>query len=462
MDTSPDSTREYAKLFAEKRDKILADYFEFLSIPTISAQAEYKESIQKGAHWVQRYLNDSGFRTEIWETSGHPTVFGEWNGAPGKPTVLFYGHYDVQPVDPVQNWSSPPFTPTVRDGKVFARGAQDNKGQIFYTLAAIRELLRSRGTLPLNVKFVIEGEEEIGSPGLGKIAAEKSKLLAADHIAVVDVETKGENTPSIVLGVRGLVAFTIEAYGPSMDLHSGTYGGLVYNPARAIAEIVASLHTDSGRVAIPGFYDRVRELSEADKKLLDLEFDSAEFERFIGVPPLGGEQDQAPLIRSWLRPTAEVNGLYGGYSGGGSKTVIPQRAGAKLTFRLVADQNPQEIAELVRSFIQKRTPKGVKLDITFHEGAGQPLRTSAESVVSKAAFQTYSELFGKPCRAVLTGGSIPVVTALAQAAKGEVVLIGQGLDSDRIHAPDENFGLNRFERGFLTICRFSELLGQSK
>lgn len=438
----------------------LPEFLQFLSIQSVSAEAEYKPEIERCAHWLKEAIEKIGLSCEIWPTNGHPVVFAEWNKAGAdKPTLLIYNHYDVQPVAPLEEWLSPPFEPAIRDGNVYARGAQDNKGQCFYVLEALKLLFEKNGSLPLNIKLCIEGEEECGSGSLSEILEARKEQLKADYLAIVDLDIKGPSQPTLTLGIRGIATMDVEVVGSDVDLHSGQHGGIAYNPIHALVETLAKLRDANGKVTVPGFYDEVTELSSEDREQLSLSFDSTEYKSSYGANPGGGEKDLSPLERNWLRPTIEINGIYGGYSGSGFKTVIPAKAGAKVSCRLVGDQEPQVIAKRVATFIQENAPESILLKVKVHEGGGKAVNAQASSTVAKAFSQAFEEVFAKPCEFVYSGGSIPIVTELALASGGQTVLVGVGLATDRIHAPNEHFGIDRLEKGALVMARAIELLG---
>lgn len=446
--------------FAAERQAILDDYFTFLRFASISSESAYVPQMLACATWVRDYLAGSGFDTQLWPTQGgHPTVFAADMGAGnGAPTLLLYGHYDVQPVDPLELWQSPPFEPEIRDGNVYARGAEDNKGQCFYTLLALRTLRKLHGRLPINVKVLIEGEEECGSRNLPTLLVEKRSYLAADALAVVDMGLPAADVPAVTLGCRGLVALEVEVSGSSTDLHSGTHGGVVYNANHALVELLASLRDSRGAIAIPGFYDDVVDVSDEVRNRLYLHFDADRYRKTFGAEASGGEQGLPPLERACLRPTIEVNGLSGGYTGSGVKTVIPAKAHAKLSCRLVPNQEPQRTASRVADFLRARAPHGITVDVRVVPGGGAAVRADADSAVVRAFSSAYTELFEAPCQYVFEGGSIPIIPDLARACGGDVVLLGLGLNDDNIHAPNEHFSLDRLEKGFLLIARAVELL----
>jgi acetylornithine deacetylase/succinyl-diaminopimelate desuccinylase-like protein len=449
---------ELKEKYEKNENETLKDFFTFLKFQSVSSEPEFKKETTDCAKWLQNYLKSIQFETEMWETAGHPVLYAE-NLKAGKnyPTLLIYNHYDVQPVDPLELWNSPPFEPEIRDGEIYARGAQDNKGQCFYTIQALKYLLKPDGSLPINVKLCIEGEEECGSAGLNSILQEKAEKLKADYLSVVDLGIRSLNHPSITLGIRGIVTMDVEITGALADTHSGSNGGLLYNPNHALVELLGSLRNKEGVIQIPGFYDHVREFSVSDKELICWDFDEAEYAKMFGVIPTGGEVKYLPLERNWLRPTLEINGIAGGYSGSGFKTVIPAKATAKISCRLVPDQDPEIIVKLVHDFLIKQAPKEIQVKVERHHG-GKAAHSNPKSKIVQAFKQSYTEVFEKTTAFVYEGASIPVVTNLSAAANAEVVLVGLGLPDDNIHAPNEHFGKDRLKLGFLTIARAIELL----
>lgn len=409
---------------------------------------------------MRDYLLDMGLEVETWETAGPPVLFASnMEAGPDKPTLLIYNHYDVQPVDPLEEWNSPPFEPTVRDGQVFARGAQDNKGQCFYTMQAVKALLKRDGKLPLNLKWIIEGEEEVGSENLPAILESKKEELKADYVVIVDVGLRSPDSPAVTLGVRGMVTMDFEVESTVTDLHSGSHGGLAYNPNRAIVEMLAKLRDDTGKVVVPGFYDAVVAIPEDELKTLNFDFNEAEYAKVFGAKPTGGEPGYTAIESNLLRPTLEINGVHGGYGGPGFKTVIPAKAFAKISCRIVPDQDPEHIGACIKKYLESIAPEGVRAKVTVLPGNGKASRAPANSPLAKGCAQAYSEVCGKPCSFILEGASIPITPDLEAAAGGDVVLIGYGLGTDQIHAPNEHFGLDRIEKGFLTVGRAIELLG---
>lgn len=452
------SLADLKKIYANEKEEILKDYFTFLRFESIATDPNFRPQVNLCADWVKDYLIKIGMKVEKWETKNAPTLLGNYDGG-GTETLLLYCHYDVQPVDPLNLWTTPPFEPTIREGKVYARGAVDNKGQCFYTLRALKTLLEKEKP-KLKIKFLIEGEEESGSTGLHGLLKEKKKELQADHILIVDAGLEKANTPAICLGVRGLICMEVTLQGSKGDLHSGSYGGIVYNPNRALVELLSSLHDQDGHVTIPGFYDDVRPITEEEKKKYQLTFDLQHFKKHFEAEAIGMEKGLSPLESSWLRPTAEINGVCGGYTGPGFKTVIPAKASAKLSFRLVPDQDPEKIVEHVKKHLEKQVPKGIEIKVEIIPGKGKPFRASPTSKIAKTMSQAYSEVFGGlPCAQILLGGSIPISSELAETAGAEMIFVGVGLPEDQIHAPDEHFSLDRLEQGYLTICRGIMTLG---
>ena len=368
----------------------------------------------------------------------------------------------MQPVDPLEEWLSPPFEPTIRNGEVYARGAQDNKGQCFYVLQALKILMERDGRLPLNVKLYIEGEEECGSNGLAAILPEREQELKADYLAIVDLGIRSPTKPSLTLGIRGIVTMDVEALGSTIDLHSGSHGGLAYNPIHALVETLAKLRDSSGKIAIPGFYAGVDEPNDENTRDLSLDFDEASYESLFGIKATGGERTLKPLERNWLRPTIEINGIHGGYTAAGFKTVIPAKAHAKVSCRLVPGQDPQKTGELVAKFLEYNAPEGVKINVQVHPGGGPSIRSSTSSQAAIAFAEAFAEIYKTPCEFILEGASIPITAKLALASGSELVLLGVGLQTDLIHAPNEHFGNDRLEKGCLMMARGMELLAGRK
>lgn len=442
----------YQDYYKKNQEQITKDYFTFLKFKSISSEPEFAPEVRACANWLNGVIQTCGLQTEIWETSGHPVIFASnLEAGPDKPTLLIYNHYDVQPVDPLEEWESPPFEPTVRGGQVYARGAQDNKGQCFYVIQALKAIYALEKKFPINIKLCIEGEEEFASTGLSKILPSKREELKADYLAIVDLGIKDQNHPALTLGVRGLVTMDLEIEDSNTDLHSGGLGGIVYNPIHALVELLAKLRGADGKILVPHFYDRVEALTPDEKKQLNFDFNENEFQKNFGTTALGGEKAFSPLERAWVRPTIEINGIAGGYAGSGFKTVIPAKAHAKISCRLVPGQDPEKIGELVSRFLKENAPKGMKVSVDLHRGTGKALRSNPNSKAVHAFAKGYEAVYQKPCGFILQGGSIPIVTELAEASTGEPVLLGLGLPGDKIHAPNEHFGLDRLEKGFLIM-----------
>jgi acetylornithine deacetylase/succinyl-diaminopimelate desuccinylase-like protein len=429
------------------------DLFEFLRIPSVSARSEHKDDVARAAQWVHGHLARLGFTTETIATPGHPVVLGEWRKAPpGAPTVLVYGHYDVQPPEPLELWTSPAFTPTLRDGNIYARGSVDDKGQLWLHIAALEAHLAARGTLPVNVIVLAEGEEEVGSENLAPFIERHRERLHCDAVVISDSTMFAPGIPSILSSLRGLAYFEIDVVGPNSDLHSGMYGGAVVNPATALARIIASFHDAEGRIAIPGFYDRVKPFPEGVRAgMKQLPFDEGEFMRHLDVAALGGEAGYTTLEKLWTRPTCEVNGMLSGYTGEGAKTVLPGRSMAKVSCRLVPDQDPATIHALLDAHVQRVKPAGVTATVTALHG-GNPWRADLSGPIYDAASRALESAFGR--RPVITGegGSIPVVGDFERLLKAPVLLVGFGLPGENAHAPDEWISQDNFRRGMRAIA----------
>ena len=439
--------------YLKKNDaRIRGELFDLLRIPSVSARSEHKADMIRTAEWVRDSLKSLGFETGIHQTKGHPIVVGEWRKAAGAPTVLIYGHYDVQPPEPLELWTSPPFEPTIRDGKIFARGSVDDKGQFFLHIKAVEAHLRTRGKLPVNIVFLIEGEEEIGSENLADFVKAKRDLLKADAVVISDSTMYAEGQPSILSSLRGLAYFEINVQGPAGDLHSGMYGGAVVNPATALAKIIATFHDENGRVAIDGFYDSVREWEpEIREQMRELPADDASFLKEVGAPALGGEKGYTTLERLWTRPTCEVNGLLSGYTGEGAKTVLPAHAMAKVSCRLVPDQMPQDIERLVKAHVARVAPKGVTVTCEHLHG-GRAWKAKLNGPIFDAARIALESAFGKAPVITGEGGSIPVVSDFEQILGAPVLLVGFGLPGENAHAPDEWISEENFRLGMRAMA----------
>jgi acetylornithine deacetylase/succinyl-diaminopimelate desuccinylase-like protein len=447
--------------FTSKREEHLEQLKDFLRIPSISALSEHKSDMQKAAEWLKDSFHQAGLENlSIDATEGHPVVYGDWLHAEGKPTILFYGHYDVQPVDPLNLWESGPFDPEVRDNKLYARGASDDKGQVFMHVKAVEALMNENGSLPVNVKFIIEGEEEVGSPNLEKYIEENKEKLAADIIVISDTGMYGPGKPAICYGLRGLAGVQIDVKGAKGDLHSGIYGGGVQNPIHAISEILASFHDEEGTIAVDGFYEAVRPLADEERAAYKaLNFDEDALKQEIGVDELFGEKSYSYLERTWTRPTLEVNGVFGGFSGEGIKTVLPSEAGAKITCRLVPDQDPEDIVKKLKAHIEKHKPAGVTVTVSEFD-KGKPFITPFDHPAIQAAGKSYEKVYDVPTAFTRMGGSIPIVAAFDEILNLPVVLMGFGLSSENFHAPNEHFHLENFDKGLRVIGDYYYELAQ--
>ncbi len=442
-----------------KRDENLSELKEFLRIPSVSTKSEHKPDVERAAQWVAGKLRGAGLENiEIVPTKMHPLVYGESLRAPGKPTVLFYGHYDVQPAEPLELWTSPAFEPTVRDGNLFGRGTADDKGQVHIHLKALEALLKTSGTLPLNVKVMIEGEEEVGSVSLWEFVQKNRERLKADALVVSDTSMLAKGVPSITYGLRGLNYYQIELTGPAQDLHSGVFGGAVPNPLTILCETIAKLHDKNFRVTVPGFYDDVATLSKQERKALNsLPWKEKEFRKTVGAPGLDGEKGFTIVERLWTRPTLEVNGIWGGYMGEGAKTVIPSKAYAKISTRLVPKQEPAKIAKLVEKHIRKLLPKSVtcKFEVL---STGKPWVAPYSNPIFQKAIHALESGFGKKAVFIREGGSIPFVTQMHDTFKVPCVLMGFGLPDENAHAPDEHIALENYFGGIKAVALFYQQL----
>lgn len=457
------SLSDLKQKFLNDKPQILQDFFTFLRFESIATDPNYKPQVVACKTWLAENLSRLGLHVETWETSNAPTLFAtDTRAGEGKPTLLLYNHYDVQPVDPLSLWTSPPFDPQIRNGEIYARGAVDNKGQCFYTLYALKTLIEHYGHLPVNLKYIIEGEEESGSSGLFKLIYQNKEKLKADHLLIIDSGFEKKDQPAITLGARGIMSFTLTLTGSKFDLHSGTHGGIAYNPNRALVELLASLRDEKGRVNIPHFYDDVIEVSESERGEIDFEFSESEYNEMFQMKPIGMEKGRNPLEAAWLRPTIEINGISGGYAGTGFKTVIPAKASAKLSCRLVPNQDPQKIGNLICNALKNRVPQGISVEVDTHPGGGPGFRTNPHSKIAKIMSQAYMDVFQKPCKKILLGGSIPISADLMKISGAEMILVGLGLPDDQIHAPNEHFGIDRLEKGFLSIAHMIELLAKAE
>ncbi len=443
------------------RDRYVDELTSYLAIPSISALPEHAGDVARCAQWTADELTRIGLTgVRLIETPGNPVVYGEWLGAAGAPTILFYGHYDVQPVDPLDKWTSPPFEATVRDGEIYARGSADDKGQVFMHIKAVEAWLSQAGRLPVNIKMFIEGEEEVGSTHLDTFVHDNRDMLRADVVVISDSPMFDRGIPSICYGLRGLAYFQIDLKGTSSDLHSGSFGGAVANPAFVLAQVLAQMKDRSGRIKIPGFYDDVRALTDEERgEWKRLPFNETRYRKDLGAPKLFGETGYTTLERVWARPTFEVNGLLAGFTGEGAKTVIPATAMAKVSMRLVPDQKPDRVAELFATYLKKVTPKTVELTLTRMHG-GKPWMAAFDNPYVQAAGRAIEQGFGKAPVFNREGGSIPVVSTFQEELGVPSVLFGVGLPDENAHAPNEKLDLGNFQNGIIAAAFLYDEIGK--
>ena len=444
----------------QHRNRFVEELSDFLRIPSVSARSEHKPDLLRCAEFLAERMREAGvLEAEVVPTEGHPVVLGRHVTAGDRPTLLFYGHYDVQPVDPLDEWDSPPFEPQLRDGRLYARGSADDKGQVYLHLKALQAYLETAGELPVNLKFVIEGEEEVGSAHLERFLDARADELSCDGVVISDTPMFDAKTPSICVGLRGLAYFEIRVSGPKQDLHSGSYGGSVVNPANALAEILTALKDESGRVTIPGFYDRVKPLTEAERaSLASLPFDEEAYRADLGVPALGGgEAGPGVLERIWARPTLDVNGLLSGYTGEGSKTIIPARAMAKVSTRLVPDQDPREVEEAFVEHVTRLAPAGVRVEVRKMHGA-HPWSEDPKGPLFQAAGRALNRAFGREPVYTREGGSIPIVPLFQRTFGAPCLLLGFTLPNCNAHSPNEWISLDLYHKGIHTVAALYEEL----
>lgn len=446
----------------QNKQRFLDELLDLLRIPSVSADSKYKADVARCAEAVKENLLKAGCdKAEICPTEGHPIVFGEKIIDAAAPTILVYGHYDVQPADPLELWTSGPFDPVIKDGKIYARGACDDKGQMFMHVKAL-EVMNNTSTLACNVKFMIEGEEEVGSSNLGKFLEANKEKLKADIVLVSDTSMISMEHPSIESGLRGLAYMEVEVTGPNRDLHSGVYGGAVANPINTLCKMIASLHDENNHITIPGFYDKVQNLTEAERKALNsAPFDANEYKTDLGVEEVWGEKGYTTLERTGVRPTLDVNGIWGGYTGEGAKTVLPSVAHAKISMRLVPNQTSDEIAAMFAKHFESIAPKGVMVKVRAHHG-GEPVVTPTDSVAYKAASKAIATAFGKDPIPTRGGGSIPIVALFESILGLKTVLMGFGLDNDNIHSPNEKFDVANYYKGIETIPYFHKYFAEMR
>jgi len=445
---------ESKKYIENNREKFLNELIDLLKIPSVSTDKSYKNDVWKAAEFLKQKLAEAGAdHTEVCETGGYPIVYGDKIIDPNLPTVLVYGHYDVQPADPLDLWDSPPFEPVIKDDKIIARGAADDKGQMYMHVKAFETMMKTNN-LSCNVKFMIEGEEEVGSDSLGPFLEANKEKLKADVVLVSDTAMISNQDPSITMGLRGLSYVEVEVTGPNRDLHSGIYGGAVANPINILAKMIASLTDDQNRITVEGFYDNVVNLSEDERKKLNMApFNLDDYKADLEIDDVHGEEGYTTIERTSIRPTLDVNGIWGGYTEPGAKTVLPSKAYAKISMRLVPNQSSAEITEKFKKHFEKIAPDCVKVKVTPHHG-GEPVVTPTDSVAYKAASMAMEKAFGKQPIPVRGGGSIPIVALFEETLGLKTILMGFGLDSNKIHSPNENYGLFNYYKGIETIPYF--------
>lgn len=444
------------------KDRFLNELLDLLRIPSVSADPAFKDDTLRAAGYVKESLEKAGVdKAELIPTKGYPVVYAEKMIDPALPTILVYGHYDVQPATPYELWETPPFEPSIRDGKIYARGACDDKGQMFMHVKAFEAMVQSN-TLACNVKFMIEGEEEVGSPNLGPFCIANRDRLKADVVLISDTSMLANDIPSIDIGLRGLSYVEVEVTGPNRDLHSGVYGGAVANPVNTLCRMIASLHDADNRITVEGFYDNVLETPATDREAMGrTPFDLEEFKKDLGIDEVWGEKGFSTMERTGIRPTLDVNGIWGGYTGEGAKTVLPSRAFAKISMRLVPNQTGDEITEKFQRHFEKIAPKGVKVKVAPHHG-GNPVLTPTDSIEYKAAARAMETTFGKTPIPTRGGGSIPIVALFEKELGLKSVLFGFGLDSDALHSPNEHYGLFNFYKGIETIPYYFQYYREMK
>lgn len=447
-----DDMQKLTQWFKENEKKNLSEFFHFLSFPSISTDPEAKDAMKLCSEWVKNYCEKTGLTTRIVPTPSYPIVFAEKIVDSNAPTVMLYGHYDVQPADPLDLWDNDPFVPTMKDGIIYARGALDNKGQAFYVLLLLRALSELNITYPVNIKLCIEGEEESGSEGLATILSDPKiqQMFSADYLLVVDSDIPGENIPGVSLGARGISPLTVTLKGSDVDLHSGHHGGLAYNPIKALVEILAKMWDEKGKIALPNFYDDVHIPHEDELAQFDMDLDRDAYHKNFGIHAFSKHNVKKDLETTWFHPSLEINGICGGYTGEGFKTVIPAVAHAKISCRLVPDQTPEKVAKMLKNFLSTHTPEGMDIHVECLHG-GAPVKINPHSIIVACAMQAYQKIFHHPCKKTMVGGSIPIVANMVKSLGCEPLFMGMGLSEDNIHAPNEHFGWDRMEKGFLVI-----------
>jgi acetylornithine deacetylase/succinyl-diaminopimelate desuccinylase-like protein len=453
---------DWQAYLADNTSRYLDELFDFLRIPSISSLPEHAADVKRAAEWVAARMKAAGLEeVRILPTEGHPVVYGQRLDAADKPTVLIYGHFDTQPVDPLELWTQPPFEPAVRDDRIYARGASDDKGNMLIPILAAESMLKTAGSLPVNVKFFFEGQEEIGSPQLPDFIAAHKDLLACDMVLSADGGQWEEDQPALNIGRRGLCALQIDLQGAAQDVHSGVYGGTFQNPIHALARLLASMRSPQGRILVEGFYDAVRELTDSERaQIADIPYDEAQYMRGLGLTQLYGEPGYSTYERAWVRPTLEVNGIWGGFQGDGIKTVLPAKAHAKITCRLVPDQEPDKIIELIRAYVAKHLPAGTTAAVEKLAGTADPFLVSFDHPGNQAARIVLKELYGKEPYIARTGGTIPVSGLFLKSLGAYMVNFAFGLEDENLHAPDEFFRISSFKRGLKAYGMILEELGR--
>lgn len=450
----------FEEWYQNHQEKILQDFFTFLRFPSISTNKKYEQHVRKTASWLNEYMKEIGLEVDIWETSHYPVVFGSYlKAGPNKPTLLIYHHYDVQPTDPLDLWENDPFEPIIKENCVYARGASDNKGQCFYSLTALKAYLELSDRIEINIKIVIEGEEESSSKGIKGILKAKAQELKADYLIVVDAGISNMDSPAVTLGMRGMLSLEIECKNSSVDLHSGVHGGIALNPNRVLATLIANMWYSSGRVAIPHFYDDVKPITEKWRDSLSMTFNQDLYTKAFGVHAFSSEVGYSLRESNWLRPSLEVNGMWGGYTEPGFKTVIPSKAYAKISCRLVPDQDPPKIAQNIVEYFKRNAPPGIEISAKIGEGY-KAFCCSPDSVIGKTAVLAYEEIFKNPCKYIACGATVPIIPELIAVSKAETILMGVALETNNIHAPNEHFSMDCFKLGFLVIINLLTRLSQ--
>ncbi len=442
------------ELLESSKQQFIDELLELLRIPSVSADPKYKPEVARAAEFVKQSLINAGAdKAEVFPTKGHPIVYGEKIIDEKLPTIVVYGHYDVQPADPINLWSSPPFEPVIKDGKIYARGSCDDKGQVYMHIKAF-DLMMKTNTLPCNIKFMIEGEEEVGSNNLGDFVKANKEKLKGNVILISDTSMLANDTPSIDIGLRGLSYVEVEVVGPNRDLHSGVYGGAVANPINILCKMIADMKDENNHITIPGFYDDVQDVSDADRaEMAKAPFNLNDYKKDLEIGDVIGETGYSTLERTSIRPTLDVNGIWGGYIGEGSKTVLPSKANAKISMRLVPNQNSDKVTAMFKSYFESVAPACVKVKVSAHHG-GEPVLTPTDSIAFKASSMAMEKTFGKKPIPTRSGGSIPIVALFEKELGLKSVLMGFGLDSDNIHSPDEHYGIFNYLKGIETIPYF--------